>query len=100
MIFWIGFIIMVLNEGFVIMRHQSPIFSKWRDKLIERYGDNWKKFHSTLDYGWVGAVSIGLIFTTWNQRWIDITAFITWWSCVLLFVYVPKWLTNENELTN
>ena len=84
MIFWIGFTVMVLNEGFVIMRHQSPLFAKWRKELIKNFGDNWKKFHSLLDYVWVGAVI--------NQRWIDFTALVTWWSCVLLFVYVPKWL--------
>ena len=26
MIFWIGFTLMVLNEGFVMMRHVSPFF--------------------------------------------------------------------------
>ena len=91
MIFWIGFIIMVLNEGFVIMRHQSPIFSKWRDKLIERYGDNWKKFHSTMDWIWLGGVILGLILAG-NQRLTDIVALVTFWGCVLFFVYIPKWV--------
>ena len=92
MIFWIGFIIMVLNEGFVIMRHQSPLFSRWRTALIKKFGDNWKKFHSIMDYVWVGAVINGIIFTSWEHRWIDITALTTWWCCVLLFVYVPRWV--------
>ncbi len=92
MIFWVGFIIMVLNEGFVIMRHQSPLFAKWRKELINKFGDNWQKFHSTMDWLWVALVINGLIWTTWNQRWIDFTALITWWCCVLLFVYVPRWV--------
>ena len=79
MIFWIGFVIMVLNEGFVIMRHQSPLFARWRKALIKQFGDNWKKFHSIMDYVWVGAVINGIIFTSW-------------WCCVLLFVYVPRWV--------
>ena len=41
---------MVLNEGFVIMRHVHPWFAKKRDHLIETYGAKWKRFHATLDY--------------------------------------------------
>ena len=29
---------------------------------------------------------------SWEHRWIDITALTTWWCCVLLFVYVPRWI--------
>ena len=36
MIFWIGFTVMVLNEGFVIMRHVSPWFARRREALIAR----------------------------------------------------------------
>ena len=53
MIFWLGFTIMVLNEGFVIMRHVHPWFAKKRDHLIETYGKKWKRFHATLDYMWI-----------------------------------------------
>ena len=31
MIFWIGFTVMVLNEGFVIMRLYNPWFANKRD---------------------------------------------------------------------
>ena len=44
MIFWIGFTVMVLNEGFVIMRHVSPWFAKRREELISKFGDGFKKF--------------------------------------------------------
>ena len=53
MIFWIGFIIMFLNEGFVMMRHVSPWAAKQRDNLIEKYGDGWQTFHGIVDYVWV-----------------------------------------------
>ena len=99
-IFWTGFGLMVLNEGFVIMRHQSPLFAKWRDKLIENFGDSWKKFLSALDWVWTNAVVWGWIFTPWNQKFVGLAAFITFWFCVLLFVYVPIWLKDENESTN
>ena len=49
MIFWIGFIIMFLNEGFVMMRHVSPWAAKQRDNLIEKYGDGWQTFHGIVD---------------------------------------------------
>ena len=62
MIFWIGFIIMFLNEGFVMMRHVSPWFAKQRDNLIEKYGDGWQTFHGIVDYVWVIVVAWGLHF--------------------------------------
>ena len=34
MIFWIGFTLMFLNEGFVMMRHVSPLFAQIRDCLL------------------------------------------------------------------
>ena len=40
MIFWIGFTLMALNEGFVMMRHVSPFFDKLRKKVIKRLGEN------------------------------------------------------------
>ena len=40
-IFWIGFTIMVLNEGFVIMRHVHPWFARKRQHLIDTLGDRW-----------------------------------------------------------
>ena len=91
MIFWVGFFIMVFNEGFVIMRHQSEFFAKIREDLIEKYGDGWKKFHSTLDWVWVAGVILGLILAG-DQRWTDLTALVTFWGCVLSFVYIPKWV--------
>jgi len=63
MIFWIGFTIMFLNEGFVIMRHVSPFFARQRDKLIDKFGDGWQAFHGVLDYLWVIVVVLGLIFS-------------------------------------
>ena len=65
MIFWIGFTVMFLNEGFVMMRHVSPWFAKRRQKFIDKYGANvWYRFHGTLDYLWMGLVTIGLIVNT------------------------------------
>ena len=91
MIFWIGFFVMVFNEGLVIMRHQSKFFAQLRDELIKDFGDGWKKFHSTMDWIWLGGVILGLLLAG-NQRLTDIVALVTFWGCVLFFVYIPKWV--------
>ena len=53
---------MFFNEGFVMMRHVSPLFARQRDKFIKKFGENiWYRFHGTLDYTWIGLVTIGLI---------------------------------------
>ena len=61
MIFWLGFTVMVLNEGFVIMRHVHPWFARKREALMAKYGSKWKRFHATLDYVWIGGVSLGIM---------------------------------------
>ena len=68
MIFWIGFTIMVLNEGFVIMRHVHPWFAKKRDHLIATYGKKWKRIHATLDYTWIAGVGLGIALDLSNWK--------------------------------
>ena len=88
MIFWIGFTVMVLNEGFVIMRHVHPWFANKRDQLIATYGTKWKKFHATLDYVWIGGVTLGIAIDISNWKFYA-TILATFWSVVAVFVYVP-----------
>jgi len=88
MIFWIGFTVMVLNEGFVIMRHVHPWFANKRDHLIATYGAKWKKFHATLDYVWIGGVSLGIMIDIANWK-LYATVLATFWSVVAICVYLP-----------
>ena len=96
MIFWIGFITMVLNEGFVIMRHVHPWFANKRDQLIKKYGTKWKRFHSTLDYVWIGCVSIGILIDLENCK-LYATVLLVFWSIVGIFVYLPLWWRKYNH---
>ena len=93
MIFWIGFMLMFLNEGFVMMRHVSPFFARQRDKLIERFGDGWQYFHGIVDYLWVIVVVLGFIFSP--HRVAHLLVFITFWSAALFGIYVPMWVKNN-----
>ena len=91
MIFWIGFTLMFFNEGFVMMRHVSPWFGKQRDKFIDKYGANtWYRFHGTLDYTWIGLVTIGLIVNP--NRILNIAALLTFWSLSFIIFYLPRWI--------
>ena len=92
-IFWIGFILMFFNEGFVMMRHVSPWCARQRDKFIDKYGaNNWYRFHGTLDYTWIGLVSIGLIISP--NRLTHVYALITFWSLAFIIFYLPRWIKN------
>ena len=93
MIFWIGFILMFLNEGFVMMRHVSPFFAEQRDKLIERFGDGWQYFHGIIDYLWVIIVVLGFIFSP--HRVVHLVVFTTFWRAALFGIYVPIWVKNN-----
>ena len=82
---------MVCNEGFVMMRHVSPWFSKQRQKFIDRYGANvWYRFHGTLDYTWIGLVTIGLIVK--SNRILHIVVLATFWFLSFLIFYLPRWI--------
>ena len=84
---------MVLNEGFVIMRHVSPWFARRREALIARFGSGFRKFHSTLDWVWLSLVTLGIdIGPTRN---VYILALAIWWGGVLSLVYIPKWLSKR-----
>ncbi len=91
MIFWIGFTVMFLNEGFVMMRHVSPFFAKLRDKVMKKLGDKiWWRLHGTLDYTWIGLVTIGLIVN--SNRIQHIIALAIFWSLSFLIFYFPRWI--------
>ena len=91
MIFWIGFTLMFFNEGFVMMRHVSPWFSKQRQKFIDKYSANvWYRFHGTLDYTWIGLVTIGLIVNP--NRILHIVALATFWFLSFIIFYLPRWI--------
>ena len=91
MIFWIGFTLMFFNEGFVMMRHVSPWFSKQRQKFIDKYSANvWYRFHGTLDYTWIGLVTIGLIVNP--NRILHIAALATFWFLSFVIFYLPRWI--------
>ena len=51
---------MIFNEGFVMLRHVSPIARQLREELIKDWGDRWQQIHSTFD--WV----MDSISSTWH----------------------------------
>ena len=86
-VFWIGFTVMVLNEGFVIMRHVHPWFANKRDHLIATYGEEWMKFHATLDYVCIGVVSLGIAIDISNRKFYA-AVLATFWTVVAVCVYL------------
>jgi len=88
MLFWFGFTLMVLNEGFVIMRHVHPWFANKRQELIDRLGTRWKRIHGTLDWMWIGGVTLGIAIdiSNWKQYVLALGLF---WGIVVSTVYLP-----------
>ena len=79
---------MVLNEGFVIMRHVHPWFARKREALMAKYGSKWKRFHAALDYVWIGGVTLGVAIDIDNWK-LYATVLATFWTVVAVFVYLP-----------
>tara|TARA_B110000977_G_C10963241_1_gene449382 strand:- start:382 stop:681 length:300 start_codon:yes stop_codon:yes gene_type:complete len=89
MIFWIGFTLMVLNEGFVIMRHVHPWFATQREALMAKLGTKWKIVHGLADTLWIALVAIGFAVNLSNWP-VYVIALQIFWGSALFFVYVPK----------
>tara|TARA_E500000331_G_C17252857_1_gene711890 strand:- start:1645 stop:1938 length:294 start_codon:yes stop_codon:yes gene_type:complete len=94
-IFIIGYVIMVLNEGFVMMRHVSPLFAQIREELIKDFGSTWTKIHSTLDWLWIVFVGVGLWISV-GHRVLELWLLGVFWGGALLLIYVPKWLRKQS----
>ena len=87
---------MVLNEGFVMMRHVSPFFDNLRKKVIKRLGENlWYRLHGTLDYTWIGLVTLGLIVN--SDRLVHLYFVIAFWVFSFIIFYLPRWIRMDIE---
>ena len=96
MIFWIGFAIMFLNEGFVMMRHVSRLkMAKQRDNLIEKYGDGWQTFHGIVDYVWV-IVVVPLGFAFSPHRGSHLYVFLAFWGSAF-YPNIPTYVGVQNK---
>ena len=43
-LFYLGVVILVLNEGFVMSRHYCSYLRELREQIIEKYGLKWTEF--------------------------------------------------------
>ena len=62
---------MIFNEGFVMLRHVSPIAKQLREELIKDWGDRWQQIHSTFDWLWIVLVALGMYLDN-GHRWHDL----------------------------
>ena len=88
--FIIGYLIMVVNEGFVILRHVCSWFDRLRSELHEKFGaEKVKRIHGYTDWSWIILVGLGIYldFERWPEYAILLGMF---WGIVLFGVYVPK----------
>jgi uncharacterized membrane-anchored protein len=52
-LFYLGIIILILNEGFVMLRHYSSKASTLLKSIKEKWGWKWLLLHSALDILWI-----------------------------------------------
>ena len=70
-----------------MMRHVSPWFAKQRERVINKLGSNvWYRLHGTLDYTWIGLVTLGLILNSNRLLHISLLA-IFWIGSFVVFIY-------------
>ena len=94
MIFLLGLHVMIFNEGFVMLRHVSPIAAQLRQELIKDWGKQWQQLHSTLDWLWIALVALGIYLDS-GHRWWDAAYLLLFWSSALVFIYIPMWVSDS-----
>ena len=94
MLFLIGLHVMIFNEGFVMLRHVSPIAAQLRQELIKDWGDTWQQIHSTLDWLWIVLVALGMYLDR-DNRWNDVLLLVLFWGSALCLIYIPMWLKKD-----
>ena len=81
-LFYLGLVILVLNEGFVMSRHYCSYLRKLREQIIEKYGLKWTVFHSSMDVLWL----VWLFFGFDRAKHLNVLLGIM--SIMILF-YIP-----------
>ena len=94
MIFLLGLHVMIFNEGFVMLRHVSPIAAQLRQELIKDWGKQWQQIHSTLDWLWIALVALGMFLDS-GHRWWDAAYLVLFWGSALVFIYIPMWVKDS-----
>tara|TARA_B100000003_G_scaffold64058_1_gene57244 strand:+ start:2220 stop:2537 length:318 start_codon:yes stop_codon:yes gene_type:complete len=87
--FIIGYTIMFLNEGFVILRHVSPWFAEKRKQLHDTFGrEKIKRIHGFTDWSWIGLIALGyyLDFANWKTYTLLLAIY---WGTVAIGIYLP-----------
>ena len=91
-LFYLGVVILVLNEGFVMSRHYCSYTKQLLIQIKEKYGWKWTVFHSTLDVLWILLMIIG-----WEEgrNYLEILAVI---FIAMGIYYVPIMIKGYKEL--
>ena len=58
-LFYLGIVILILNEGFVMLRHYSSKVSTLLTLIKEKWGWKWLLLHSALDILWLCLLIVG-----------------------------------------
>ncbi len=88
-LFFFGFLIMVINETPVVLRHVFKPAMDFRKKMESRFGDKWHYWHKIIDYFWNFFLFSGLLLSIGNNFLLLLSLFLLYWIPIFLFIYLP-----------
>ena len=88
-LFWAGYLIMLVNETPVVLRHVYSPAMQFRHYVENRFGPDWHKWHRWIDYLWNGLLLSAIILADWEKKGVFLGWFLLFWVPVLIFIYVP-----------
>jgi hypothetical protein len=91
-LFYLGIVILVLNEGFVMSRHYCSYTRQLLTQIKEKWGWKWIVLHSALDVLWILLVIVGY---KEDQYHLEII------SCIIVAMgiyYIPIMIREHKKL--
>ena len=89
-LFYFGFIIMVINETPVVLRHVFRPAMNFRKNMEVKYGKKWHNWHKKIDYIWNIFLFLGLFLSIGNNFLLFLSLFLIYWIPIFLIIYLPQ----------
>ena len=96
-LFFFGFLIMVINETPVVLRHVFKPAMDFRKKMESRFGDKWHYWHKIIDYFWNFFLFSGLLLSIGSNFFLLLSLFLLYWIPIFLIIYLPLILKKNNH---
>ena len=89
-LFYFGYLLMIINETPVVIRHIYKPAMDFRKRMELKYGNRWHYWHKIIDYVWNFFLFSGLVLSIGNNFLLFLSLFLVYWVPIFLIIYLPQ----------